>query len=84
MLHLKSHVPQTIRFMSTNIILVLVDIEVALGVNPNKLTNTKEIKFVKNSMVTPTCLMNPLDSNSPYKCPIPLPYPLMQTPMMMM
>jgi hypothetical protein len=41
--------------MSTNNTFVLVAIEVVLGVNPNKLTNTKETKtFVKNSMVTPT------------------------------
>ncbi len=75
MLHLKSHVPQTTKLMSTNNTLVLVAIEVALGVNPNKLTSTKETKtFVKNSMFTPTCLMihlNPLDPNNPYKCPIP-------------
>jgi predicted metal-dependent TIM-barrel fold hydrolase len=70
--------------MSTNNTLVLVAIEVALSVNPNKLTNTKEIKIVKNSMVTPTHLMNPLDSNNPYKCPMPLINLLMWTPMMMM
>jgi hypothetical protein len=74
--------------MSTNNTLVLVAIEVALGVNPNKLTSTKDTEtFVKNSMVTPTRLMihlNLLDPNNPYKCLIPLTYLLMWAPMMMM
>jgi hypothetical protein len=44
MLHLKSHVPRTTRLMSTDNTLVLVAIEVAIGVNPNKLTSTNETK----------------------------------------